>query len=192
MISLILSVTWYFLPAAIANMTARLSYYLPKFMKPSWMEKPVDGGLMINSKPFLGKNKTIRGVFYATLFATLTGFLQALLILNTDVIQNLFDLESFPVEYTVLTGTIFGFLLGLGAMLGDMAESFIKRQINIPSGRPFPPFDQTDFIIGSSLLGLFIARFDSKFYITLFLTFFFGHLVIKFLGYKIGVDKAPI
>ena len=41
--------------------------------------------------------------------------------------------------------------LGFGAILGDHAESFVKRRLGLPSGTAFIPFDQTDYLVGALL-----------------------------------------
>jgi CDP-2,3-bis-(O-geranylgeranyl)-sn-glycerol synthase len=46
-----------------------------------------------------------------------------------------------------------GFLMGLGEGFGDVIKSFIKRRLNIGSGKPFIPFDQMSFL-GALLLSL--------------------------------------
>jgi CDP-2,3-bis-(O-geranylgeranyl)-sn-glycerol synthase len=38
--------------------------------------------------------------------------------------------------------------MSFGAIFGDLIESFIKRRLKIPSGAPFTPRDQTDYIVG--------------------------------------------
>jgi CDP-2,3-bis-(O-geranylgeranyl)-sn-glycerol synthase len=48
-------------------------------------------------------------------------------------------------SYTVLPG----FLMGLGALVGDAAKSFLKRQVGIAPGASWLVFDQLDFFVGA-------------------------------------------
>jgi CDP-2,3-bis-(O-geranylgeranyl)-sn-glycerol synthase len=65
-------------------------------------------------------------------------------------IQKMIGLQSL-IDYSQYT-VLFGFLLGFGALFGDLIESFFKRRLNIKPGKPFIPFDQLDLAIGAILL----------------------------------------
>jgi CDP-2,3-bis-(O-geranylgeranyl)-sn-glycerol synthase len=45
-------------------------------------------------------------------------------------------------------------MLSLGALVGDLAESFIKRRLNVSPGSSLPIADQLDFVIGAFLFSL--------------------------------------
>jgi CDP-2,3-bis-(O-geranylgeranyl)-sn-glycerol synthase len=47
-----------------------------------------------------------------------------------------------------------GFVLSLGALTGDLLESFIKRRLNRSPGSSLPVADQIDFILGAFLFSL--------------------------------------
>ena len=42
-------------------------------------------------------------------------------------------------------------ILSLGADFGCVVNSFIKRRLGIPRGRPFRPWDHIDFVLGASM-----------------------------------------
>ncbi|MCS7107844.1 MAG: CDP-2,3-bis-(O-geranylgeranyl)-sn-glycerol synthase [Sulfolobales archaeon] len=44
---------------------------------------------------------------------------------------------------------LYGFSMGLGALLGDLINAFVKRRLGMRGGAPFPPFDQIDYLLGS-------------------------------------------
>ena len=81
----------------------------------------------------LGDGKTFEGLLVALSFATIMG---GVLAAATG--------EAPRLAY--------GLLAGLGAMLGDMAGSFIKRRLNLARGSPLPVVDQLDFVVGAALL----------------------------------------
>jgi CDP-2,3-bis-(O-geranylgeranyl)-sn-glycerol synthase len=45
-------------------------------------------------------------------------------------------------------------MLSLGALTGDLIESFIKRRVNRSPGNPLPVADQIDFILGALLFSI--------------------------------------
>ncbi len=52
---------------------------------------------------------------------------------------------------------LLGFTLSLGALIGDLIESFIKRRLNRSPGSPLPIADQIDFILGAMLFSLSVS-----------------------------------
>ncbi|RLG80470.1 MAG: CDP-2,3-bis-(O-geranylgeranyl)-sn-glycerol synthase, partial [Thermoprotei archaeon] len=47
---------------------------------------------------------------------------------------------------------LYSIVMSLGAMIGDLANSFIKRRLHIKAGNPFIPLDQLSFILSSYAL----------------------------------------
>lgn len=87
----------------------------------------LDGGeKWIDGKPFLGGHKTLRGSISGVMAGLIIGFLQG--------------------------SALIGLLQGLGAILGDLISSFLKRRWDIAPGESFPLLDQLDFIIVAVLL----------------------------------------
>ena len=106
---------------------------------------PIDfGKSFLDGKPILGSHKTLRGFFSGLLVGTLVGFLQTLLS------QHLLFQYDTKFQYTVLLG----FVTSLGALIGDLVESFIKRRLDLPPGGSLPIGDQLDFIAGALLFSL--------------------------------------
>jgi CDP-2,3-bis-(O-geranylgeranyl)-sn-glycerol synthase len=107
--------------------------------------QPMDFGKnFFDGKPFLGTHKTFRGFLAGIIVGTLVGLVQTLIF------------ENFLLEYgTQFHYSIFlGFMLSLGAVTGDLIESFIKRRLNRSPGRPLPIADQVDFILGAFLFSI--------------------------------------
>jgi CDP-2,3-bis-(O-geranylgeranyl)-sn-glycerol synthase len=140
-------------------------------------------GTPINEKLF-GAHKTYRG-FYA-------GFFGALLIIMIQ--KNLYlkgVLTQYSlIEYDQINVFIYAFLFGFGTITGDTIKSFFKRKMGIKAGRPWFPFDQTDFIIGSYLflLPLFILPWQN--FLTLLLITPILHFLVNVLAYFLGLKKV--
>ena len=108
----------------------------------------------------------------------------------TACIQSVFRYTFNPL--------VFGLLMGSGAMLGDMAKSFLKRRLNIRSGRPFPPFDQLDFIIGALamyyIFGPYVLNYFHPLTWTALLVIVvltpLAHLSLNVIGYKLGMKDV--
>ena len=124
------------LPAYFANMSAVFG----KFIFSKQVMTPIDFGIKIKGKPLFGKHKTIGGFLFGILMALVAGYLQFLLYPR---LKNI----CF-IDYRALWGNL-SFLMGLGAMTGDLAKSFFKRRLNLAPGKPWFPFDSVDFVMGA-------------------------------------------
>jgi CDP-2,3-bis-(O-geranylgeranyl)-sn-glycerol synthase len=165
-----LKAVWFIMPAWIGNMLACTF----------GGGRPIDGGrTFIDGRPVVGKGKTVRGFF--------VGVFSAILV---AVIQSFFHYAFNPV--------LFGLLMGTGAMLGDMVKSFFKRRLNVQSGRPFPPFDQLDFIAGALTMYYILGPYVlNDFYqlswqtlVVIVLLTPLAHLSLNVIGYKLGLKDV--
>jgi len=158
------------MPAYFANMAPVIVKNLFKFLA-----IPIDLNKKINNKPMFGKNKTFRGLIFGVLFAIVIGFVQFILY-RFDFFKNIsfFDYSNW---------LIFGFLMGFGAIFGDLIESFFKRRLNIKPGQSFVPWDQLDFVIGALISVYFVFRFDFKILITACLISFLSHVIINHMSF---------
>ena len=102
------------------------------------------GKTFFDGKPFLGSHKTFRGFLAGLVVGTLVGLAQTLIFEHV-----LFEYGT-QFRYTVFLG----FVLSLGAVTGDLIESFIKRRLNRSPGKPLPIADQIDFILGAFLFSI--------------------------------------
>ena len=105
---------YYFLPALIANMVPVLVKRVELFNYPV-------------HKKWFGTHKTVRGIFFAVLSGFSVYLLQYLLFIK-DVTS------SISIINYADTTLLLGLLLPLGAILGDLFESFVKRRLNIKEG----------------------------------------------------------
>lgn len=181
---LVVQAFWFLLPALTSNMAPVLAQHMPFLDR---FNTPIDRGLALRGKPLLGANKTYRGFVAGMAFALTTGCAQWILSTLLPTLERLTLVEPTLQNYVMLAG-----LLGFGALLGDSLESFFKRQLDIPSGSPWTPFDQLDFILGAyalsaSFVSLTLREFSAVLFIGVAL-----HLITVFIGFKIGVRDAPI
>lgn len=170
----------FFLPAGIANAIPPLVKRLPLLRH--W-KTPIDFGITFRGKRMLGPNKTWRGLLLGSICGGLIAkILYPLLVTKSSSLTSI-NLEAY---------FLIGFLLGAGALLGDAVESFFKRQIGKPSGSSWLFFDQLDYIAGAILFSLPFVHFSLAQYAVMIISYFCMHIVISYLGYKIGVKDQPI
>ncbi|MCD6109318.1 CDP-2,3-bis-(O-geranylgeranyl)-sn-glycerol synthase [bacterium] len=152
----------FFLPAYVANAMPVIISGLKIF--PS-LAKPIN-------KKLFGKNKTYRGF--------ITGITGAMLI---SPIQNLL---GFSYDNLILLA----FLLGLGALLGDLIKSFIKRKIGKKSGRSWPVFDQIDYVIGALLFSSIIFPQSLSVIIVLIVISPLFSILANIIAYNLKIKKV--
>lgn len=169
---------WVFLPAGIANMTPPITNKIPLLNR--W-NTPLDLGGTWRKKRLLGDNKTWRGVICGTVAAAITYLLQMYILLGSNITSSI-------VIFALAAGT----LLGIGALLGDAFESFLKRQANIPSGEAWFPFDQLDYIVGGLLISYPYLRLPLDIMGWIVLIYFGLHVAVSYLGYRLGFKNKPI
>jgi len=142
---LILEAFFFAIPLYVSNSFASLSMSIPKLK--DW-STPIDLGKSINNKRILGDGKTFRGLTFGTFCAIIAGFLQYLFVKKSCInFEYLISFNNASLAFFLITS----FLLGFGALVGDSIKSLIKRRVGIKRGRPWPPFDQLDFLVGSIL-----------------------------------------
>ncbi len=132
--------------------------------------RSIDGDRkFLDGKPILGSHKTFRGFFAGLVIGTLVGLVEHVLFESSFLL---------------------GFVLSLGALIGDLMDSFIKRRLDIPPGSPLPVVDQLDFVIGALLFSLTIGQLPSPL-VTLIVIIVTPpiHLLTNFLAYLLGVKK---
>jgi CDP-2,3-bis-(O-geranylgeranyl)-sn-glycerol synthase len=124
MLELVGSALWFILPAYVANATPVLA----------GGGRPLNGGKkFVDGQPLLGSGKTVRGFFAGLAAGSAVALIQGLLIGSC----------AWP---------LIGLMLALGALIGDLGGSFIKRRMRIPPGKPAPVLDQLDFVAGALIL----------------------------------------
>jgi hypothetical protein len=165
-----------------------LKYDLLRFLR-----KPLDFGLSFRGKRLLGENNTWIGhvihIFSFALGGAIQGWLQ----------KRGFIPHWLPFLDYAEIGPLIGVLLGLGMTLGELPNSFLKRQFDIPPGQRkggfwgalFFVLDQVDLTLGVWLFFFFLIK-PPMLLVTwsLALTLVL-HLSVSSLGYMLKMRKTP-
>lgn len=131
---------------------------------------PLDGGRnFIDGKRIFGSHKTVRGFFAGVIAGTIMGVAESL------------------VDSNLLLG---GFMIALGAVLGDLLGAFVKRRLKMKPGSPFPVVDQLDFVLGGLILGSLIFPMSWAAILLVVLVTPPIHLGTNFGAYLLGIKKT--
>ncbi|AKH96735.1 CDP-2,3-bis-(O-geranylgeranyl)-sn-glycerol synthase [Halanaeroarchaeum sulfurireducens] len=129
---------WAMLPAYVPNNAAVLA----------GGGRPIDGGRTYGGRRLLGDGKTWRG--------TAVGVLAGLAVAGV--------LNWLAPTVSVTVGVAFprfppivALALAAGAMVGDIAASFLKRRTGRERGAAFPVVDQLDFVVVALLAAFLLA-----------------------------------
>jgi len=173
----VLQVVGLIIPAGVANMAPVLSSRTFKFLA-----KPVDLNKTFRGIRIFGDHKTWRGVIIAPLAGLLIFYLQRYLY------QFGFFEELSFFNYESMS-PLFGLMLGLGAIVGDLIKSFFTRQMKIKPGKSWFPFDQIDWILGAFVfaLPLYVPTLPM-----IAVAIFAGivlHILTNLIGYALKIKK---
>lgn len=127
----------------------------------------LDGGArFIDGRPLFGASKTLRGLLLSIVFTTALAPLLGL------------DFTS-------------GFLVGLGAMVGDLFSSFTKRRLDIqPSGRA-TGLDQVPESLLPAILCWQHLSLSAVDVIALVIVFFVGEIFVSRVMFRLHVRDRP-
>jgi len=146
---------------------------------------PIDmGKKFLDGKPIFGSHKTVRGF--------IAGLIAGILISGVQTVAleyNKFVDFVLPFQFNMLIGS----MIALGALVGDLIHSFIKRRIGLVEGSPLPVADQLDFVLGAFLFSLPVSV-RPPYLVTFILVILITpplHLLTNFVAYLLGVKKTP-
>nr|WP_227776984.1 CDP-2,3-bis-(O-geranylgeranyl)-sn-glycerol synthase [Haladaptatus pallidirubidus] len=149
---------------------------------------PIDGGRTWNGERILGDGKTWRGTIAGVTAGTLLAAgMNAMSATASDVFS--VSLPDFPAIVMVA--------MPLGAMLGDMGASFLKRRTGRRRGAAFPGVDQLDFVVMALLLTSITApkwtleTFTLPVLTVVVVVTPFLHLTTNMLAYMLGLKNEP-
>lgn len=181
----VLFALWFFLPAAMANVTPILVAPLP------WLKRwsaPIDGGLTYRGKRVFGSHKTWRGLVCGTIMATVTLAVQQWAVGEWAWVRDM----TAQVDYIHLPTLLVGPLFGIGVIAGDAIESFFKRQRGIEPGHGWFPFDQIDYIIGAAIATAPFVTLTLTQYVWLIVLWLIVHLISSYVGWLVGLKERPL
>lgn len=185
----ILLVMWFFLPGGLANAAPVFANKIPLLNR--W-KTPVDLGKSYKGRRITGDNKTWRGIVFGIVVAIITSCIQREIALDRAADSAFFAEAGRIIKFGYLDFWVLGALQGLGALAGDVFESFVKRQRGIASGGTWFPFDQLDYIIGGLALSALYAPLNLKGYALTIAVWFVLHLVATNTGYLVGLRERPV
>ena len=193
---------WIIFPAYLSNavVVPISNKYKQKFHR-------IDAGRKLGEYRILGDGKTIEGFLIGSIIGIIGGIIQFLLspifyqvsvawydfyipilIPRSDVVFYL----SFNL--VVLTRTLF---FPVGALLGDIIGSFIKRRLGKPRGEPLIIIDQLDLLLGVLLISLPLAPIHASFFqidlpylLTIVILTHFIHRIVNKLAFKLNVKNV--
>lgn len=155
---------WFILPAYVANAA-------PVVVGGG---AAIDGGRRFtDGRPIFGPGKTIRGFVAGLIAGSVVGVLQGVIM-------------GQPYTYAML-----GLLLALGALVGDLFGSFIKRRLNIARGGAAPGLDQLGFIVAALLFASPLMLPSWGVILTILIITAPIHLATNFGSYKLGLKNMP-
>jgi CDP-diglyceride synthetase len=178
------SAIWVFLPV-LGGALAHAPVLTFDLLKP--LKRPLDGGATFRGRRVFGDNKTWRGAVVIVVGVVVT----ALLLSRWDWWWN-----ELPGGIRDAGPLLYGFLLGLGVVLGELPNSFLKRRLGVAPGAQssllLTIYDQADFVLVVWLLLLPLWRMAWWQAAFVFAVVTAVHLVINVIGYAIGARETAI
>lgn len=156
---------------------------------------PLDGGARLRGKRVFGENKTVRGFVVmvpaaAAAFAALHAIVGRL---SPSIAGELWRLDTSG--YAIL-----GAIAGLGFMLGELPNSFVKRQLDVAPGMAPPGrvgttvtfvVDRVDSIVGMLIAISLVVSTPWTLWLYVLAIGPGIHLAFSVLLYRIGVKARP-
>jgi len=176
----LVSALWIMLPAYVPNPAAVVLGGGP----------PIDGGTSWrDGRRLFGDGKTVRGFVLGVLAGIAVGgaelWVQAVALRTPG---------GFPLPaHTIVTICAFA----LGALIGDLVKSFIKRRIGKGQGESWPVADQYDLVAGAFLLTVLASPWWLLQNVTLPVLFWILvltpvlHRMTNIAGHRLGVKRVP-
>jgi CDP-archaeol synthase len=153
------------------------------------LARPIDAGATLRGKCVFGPNKTYRGVLVVAV-DTAAGVGVQILMHRAGVGR-----QAGLLDYGNAALVGLGFAVGAAAMLGELPNSLLKRQLSIPPGTTgggalgavFYVLDQIDMLVGVwAVLGLVVAVTAARvLWSVVFL--FVAHQALTAAGYRLGM-----
>jgi CDP-diglyceride synthetase len=148
--------------------------------------KPIDGGrCWRDGRRIFGDGKTVRGLIAGIAGGVAIGLLQILVHSHVEIV--------WLPEHTFVSIT----LLAVGALLGDLAKSFLKRRRGVERGEKWPVADQFDLVIGAFILllifdpGWLFSTITIPIAIAILILTPVLHRGTNIIGYILGIKDVP-
>jgi hypothetical protein len=155
------------------------------------LKRPLDGGATIGGRRVLGDNKTWRGA----IFMISGPALAAVLLTRWPAYR-----DALPGAVADAPPLLWGALVGLGVVVGELPNSFLKRRLNIAPGTQrrsagglaMIVLDQADLVPGVWLCLAPVYVLPIATAAVAFVAVTIVHLLINVIGYAIGARSSPL
>jgi len=174
-IFILVEAVWLILPAYAAN------GLVPLFKG----SQPVDGGRQLGRRPLFGPGKTWEGLLAGIGIGAIIGLIQFVAFPYIP-----WNISEVPLTIVPMSALL-GILLGLGAMLGDLGGSFIKRRAGLKRGALAPLLDQDDFLVGALVFASILVFVKFEWWVLLLVITPILHWIACLVGYVFKVKKTP-
>ena len=104
------------------------------------------------------------------------------------------ELNAYAMQYGVMLpmmNLLIGFMISFGALIGDMAGSFIKRRFKLKRGAGVPLLDQWNFVIGSVLFSMWFTEITIWMFLIMLLVTPVVHRLANIIAHKLKIKKEP-
>jgi len=148
-------------------------------------KRPIDFGRTFRGKPVLGPGKTWEGLFLGVVIGTLIGTFQMLIFPFLP-----WTFSPVPLDIVAMSPFL-SFVIGFGAMAGDLGGSFVKRRLGIARGKHVPLLDQLDFIIGMFIFLSLVVAVKWEWIVILLVLTPALHLIANRIAYLLKIKNVP-
>jgi hypothetical protein len=152
-----------------------------------WLDSlriPLDAGASWRGRRVFGDNKTVRGAVVMIGISILVAMLQRAFRLPS--------LEYF--DYSQANMPLIGMLLGLGFVLGELPNSFVKRQLGVSPGAHGGVWhtlaDQLDSVVGALIMLSFVWVPPLRVWIVAFVMGTGLHMAVNGLFVLLGLKRS--
>jgi CDP-2,3-bis-(O-geranylgeranyl)-sn-glycerol synthase len=92
----------------------------------------------------------------------------------------------------IILSALVGFLLGCGALIGDIIGSFIKRRSGLQRGESYPLMDQLGFLVVALIMVFPVIPWPLIWLIILVPITLGLHIGLNILSYVVGIQEVPL
>ncbi len=156
------------------------------------LARPIDAGALLGGRRLFGDGKTWRGVLVAVIGSVAT------VVVQKHVVGARAG-SLAVVDYAGANAVLLGVAIGGGAMLGELPNSFVKRRLDIRSGRTarhpllrllFWTWDQIDLMTTAWPLVAIWTRPTLLLIVTSLALTLIIHPIIAVVGYLLGARRS--
>jgi CDP-2,3-bis-(O-geranylgeranyl)-sn-glycerol synthase len=138
-----------------------------------------------DGKRIFGDGKTVEGFSIGVIAGTFVGVLESIVQPSINSYAVMWGFQIPEMSFTI------GLLISLGALLGDMGGSFIKRRINVRRGGEVLFLDQWNFIVGSLLFVFLLTDITVWMVLIMLLLTLVVHRLANIAGHILKVKREP-